>query len=153
MLHWDIELLKYAELVSGRLIIPHFADTGEVLWFCCQPHRKKILLWFQLWQFGMSLSLWIRCAIQVSKKMPPQHWFTPLQCFVSNQLIFLEALLSPFPSLPLSYVDGQYLTEDDLFVSVLGSGEVSFCFSYWILLVGLFCSLLWDGNYWISGSS
>lgn len=44
---------------------------------------------------GMGLSLWVRHAIQVSKKMPPQQWFTPLQHCVSNRA-------TPFGGTPFS---------------------------------------------------
>lgn len=58
---------------------------------------------------GMGLSLWIRRAIQVSKKTPPQQWFTLLQHCVSNRVIpFGGTPFSPPPSpIPECQVPGR----------------------------------------------
>lgn len=122
--------------------LPHFADAGEKL-FLLPACLGENSLFMPGGAIGMSLSLWIRDAFQVSAEMPPQHWFTVFQCFVSKCVILFGG--TPFPApISLSAVkmpSGWQRTKDFFRLSYFSSG-LFFLLNDKILWLGLLGNLL-----------
>lgn len=99
------------------------------------------------------LAIWYEPEL-VNKTCHPGFYKDATSALIHSSVLFPTKLYiffrgTPFPlpiSLLLSYVDGWYLTENDLFLCLSWVRERSLCFSYWVLLVGLICSSLLDGN-------